>query len=411
MEKPLASKEVLLGVTGGIAAYKSCELVRGLRELGAGVTVVMTDAAARFVTPLTFSALSGRPVHSGLFDVSSGKISHIEVTARADVFVVAPATANIIGKMAAGVCDDLLSTMLMAAKCPVLLAPAMNCRMYENPALRRNLDTLKGFGINFVGPEKGPMACDEYGWGRMSEPGEIINAVVSLRKKGTRRVDPPGELKGKKILVSAGPTIEDIDPVRFIGNRSTGRMGYAVAREAVARGADVTLVTGPSEIEPPAGLETIKVRSAAEMRGAVRDRAKASDIVIMAAAVADYTPESVAGRKIKKGAEAMTLRLVKTPDILGELGAHKRAGQILVGFAAETEDIEKNAIGKLREKNLDMIAANSVGDGRGFGSIYNEVKLYGQKGLIADTGVVTKDEAARTLIDAVVNAISKPKQK
>lgn len=398
MDKPLASKEILLGVTGGIAAYKSCELVRGLRESGAGVTVVMTSAASRFVTPLTFGSLSGRPVHSELFDAGSGTISHIELTARADVFVVAPATANIIGKMASGVCDDLLSTMLMAARCPVLLAPAMNCRMFENPALKRNLDVLKEFGVMFVGPEKGPMACDEYGWGRMSEPGDIKQAVLLL-------IGRSGELKGKKVLVSAGPTVEDIDPVRFIGNRSTGRMGYAVAREAALRGAEVTLVSGPSEIEPPPGVKITRVRSAADMHREITGRAKEADVVIMAAAVADYSPATVSGTKIKKGAKDLTLKLVKTPDILSELGKRKRKGQLLVGFAAETEDLERNALKKLGEKNLDIIAANPVDGGRGFGSSLNEIKVYGKSGLIADTGVVTKGEAARSLIDAVVGAI------
>ena len=396
----LAGKEVLLGVTGGIAAYKSSELVRILKGQGAQVTVVMTDAATRLVTPATFAALSGRPVHTGLFDMPGGEMSHIELTARADAFIVAPATADIIGKMAAGIADNLLSTMLLAAKCPVLVAPAMNCRMFGNPAVRRNIRTLRESGISFIGPEKGQMACNEEGWGRMSEPAEIVGAVVGLLAK-------TGELAGLKVLVSAGPTIEDIDPVRFIGNRSTGKMGYAVAREARARGAEVTLVSGPTELAPPAGVETVKVRSAADMQKAIAAHTGMADIIIMAAAVADYAPAAPSNNKIKKGPDDIILKLVRTPDILKGIGESKRSGQVLIGFAAETDDLEKNAKKKLKEKNLDLIAANPVGGETGFASEYNVLKIFGPKGLLNDTGKVPKAEAARALLDCIADVCRK----
>lgn len=390
----LAGKEILLGVTGGIAAYKSAELVRLLKGRGALVTVVMTDAATGLVTPVTFAALSGRPVHTGLFDLPGGEMSHIELTARADAFIVAPATADIIGKMAAGIADNLLSTMLLAAKCPVLVAPAMNCRMFGNPAVQRNIRTLREAGISFIGPEKGPMACNEEGWGRMSEPAVIAESVSGLFEKAD-------ELAGMKVLVSAGPTIEDIDPVRFIGNRSTGKMGYAVAREARARGAEVTLVSGPTALEMPARVETVRVRSAAEMQKAMAENAGKADVIIMAAAVADYAPAEAAKGKIKKGQDELTLKLLKTPDILKGIGEGKRPGQVLVGFAAETEDIEENAAKKLKEKKLDLIAANPVGGDTGFASEYNVLKIYGPAGLLKDTGKVPKAEAAMALLDCI----------
>ncbi len=395
MKNSLAGKEVILGVTGGIAAYKSAELVRSLKEKGAGVTVVMTGSAVKFVGPVTFQALSGRPVITGLFD---GAMPHIELTAKADVFVVAPATANVIGKMACGIADDLLTTMLLAARCPVIIAPAMNCRMYENPALKRNLATLTGYGVHLAGPGTGAMACGEVGWGRMSEPAEIVDAVEDIIRGSS-------ELSGKTVLVTAGPTLEDIDPVRFIGNRSSGRMGYALAREAVRRGAKVRLVSGPSALPQPFGVELVRVRSASEMEHAVYEAAPRSDVVVMAAAVSDYAPETRSDSKIKKNAARMTLGLIKTPDILGGLGERKRKGQVLVGFAAETEKIKENALKKLKEKRLDLIAANPVGGETGFESEHNILKIYGPKGLLLDTGRVTKDEAARALMDLIVKAI------
>ena len=395
MKMTLAGREVVLGVTGGIAAYKSAELVRALREAGAGVTVVMTRSALNFVGPVTFQALSGRPVHTGLFD---GAMPHIELTARADCLVVAPATANVIGKMAAGIADDLLTTMLMAARRPVLLAPAMNCRMFEAPALQRNLETLRGFGVHFVGPETGPMACGETGMGRCAEPDKILAAVLALAGAG-------GGLSGKTVLVTAGPTLEDIDPVRFIGNRSSGRMGYAVAGEAASRGASVRLVSGPTALTPPPGVETTWVRSASEMEEAALRASEGADVVIMAAAVSDYRPETVSAGKIKKGAAAMTLRLAANPDILARLGKSKKGRQVLVGFAAETSNLEENAIKKLRGKGLDLIAANPVGGDTGFGSAYNVLKVYGPGGLMLDTGRVTKEAAAAKLIDLIAGML------
>ena len=391
---PLAGREVVLGVTGGIAAYKSAELVRGLKEAGAYVTVMMTEAAAKFVSPLTFEALSGRPALTALFGEGRGSISHIEVTANAAAFVVAPATANMIGKMAAGIADDLLSTALLAARCPVLVAPAMNCRMYESLQVRRNIETLRGMGVYFVGPEEGPMACNEYGWGRMSEPAAILDAVRGM-------LASTGALAGKSVLVTAGPTLEDIDPVRFIGNRSSGRMGYAIAAEARKRGASVTLVSGPTSLTPPPGVEAVMVRSASEMHGEVVSRAAGADVIVMAAAVSDYACGSPSACKIKKGLDEMELKLVRTPDILKGLGASKREGQVLVGFAAETESLEENALAKLKEKRLDLVAANKVGGGEGFGSPYNRLYIYGKGGLVQDTGMVTKEAAASALLDCI----------
>ncbi|MHB8173946.1 MAG: bifunctional phosphopantothenoylcysteine decarboxylase/phosphopantothenate--cysteine ligase CoaBC [Nitrospirota bacterium] len=392
MGLPLDGKEIILGITGGIAAYKSCELVRGLRENGASVSVVMTEAACRFVSPLTFSALSGRDVSVDLFEPRG--IPHIDLTARADAFVVAPATANIIGKAANGIADDLLSTMLMAAKCPVLFAPAMNCRMFDSPALQNNLKILKDRGVFFAGPEEGPMACGEFGWGRMSESADILQAVFSLFREKT--------LSGKKVLVTAGPTYEDLDPVRFIGNRSTGRMGFAVAKEAVARGAEVTLIYGPVALTPPQDVKAIPVRSASEMEKAALSAFRDSDISVMAAAVSDFAPAEYSRSKIKKeGHENYSLKLIKTPDILSAFGKGKKKGQVVIGFAAETERAGPNALKKLKEKNADLVAANIIGKDTGFGSLTNRLYIYDKNGLARDTGLVSKDEAAGQLLDCV----------
>lgn len=392
----LAGKSVLLGVTGGIACYKSAEILRELKTLGADVTVVMTSSAARFVTPLTFAALSGNPVLTGMFgEPASGAISHIDATRKADALVVAPATANILGKMAAGIADDLLSTMLVAARCPVIAAPAMNCRMFESPAVKRNIETLIKDGVIFVGPEEGPMACNEYGRGRMSEPETIVSELERVLAKR-------GALKGRRVLVTAGPTIEDIDPVRFIGNRSTGKMGYAVAAAARDMGADVTLVSGPTQLTAPAGVEVLRTRSAHDMQKAVMRISGGSDIVFMAAAVSDYAPQKTSDTKIKKTKETLTIKLVKTPDIIAGLSRKKRKGQVIIGFAAETDELDKNARKKLKEKGLDLIAANPVGGDTGFGSDYNILRIYSPKGLVVDTGRLTKPAAAAALLDCVL---------
>ncbi len=397
MGLPLDGKEIILGVTGGIAAYKSCELVRGLRENGASVSVVMTRAACRFVSPLTFSALSGRDAETDIF-ASRGTMPHIDMTARADAFIIAPATANIIGKAASGIADDLLSTMLMAARCPTLFAPAMNCRMFDSPALRENLKKLRDRGVFFVGPEVGPMACGEFGPGRMSEPEDILRAAVSLFREKT--------LSGVRALVSAGPTYEDLDPVRFIGNRSTGRMGFAVAKEALSRGADVTLIYGPTALVPPSGVKAVAVRSAKEMAKAALEAFRDADLAIMAAAVSDFAPEKYSGSKIKKdGLQNYSLKLVKTPDILSAFGKDKKRWQAVVGFAAETDDIGPNALKKLKEKNADLIAANVIGEDTGFGGATNRLYIYDKKGLVTDTGLVSKDEAASRLLDAAAGLL------
>jgi len=399
MSKTAHINSVVFGVTGGIAAYKAVEAVRLLVKRGIRVDVVMTDAAREFITPLTFSAVSGRPVLTGMFGGrSEGTISHIEMTAGADLFVVAPATANIIAKAAHGIADDLLSTMLLAARCPVLFAPAMNCRMYENRATRENLKTLKERGFLTVGPEEGPMACGESGWGRMSEPGDIVEEAGRIL--GLSR-----ELSGRRVLVTAGPTFEDIDPVRFIGNRSSGKMGYALVREAVRRGGDVTLVTGPVSIDPPEGAEVVRVRSAAEMNEELRKRSEGADVIIMAAAVADYTPKAYSESKIKKKAGALDLPLKRTPDILTGLSKRRRDGQVIAGFAAETDDLEKHAAAKLKKKGLDIIAANPVGGKTGFGSEDNDLYIYGPEGLLKHTGVVSKDAAAAALLGEIIKIL------
>lgn len=392
----LSGKTVLLGVTGGIAAYKSAEIVRGLMAAGADVHVVMTPSATRFITPLTFGTLSGNPVRTGLFDdAGDGRISHIELSAKADIVLVAPATANIIGKLAGGIADELLSTLLMAARCPVVVAPAMNCRMYESPAVARNIETLRSDGVCFVGPDEGPMACGETGYGRMSGPDVVVAEVVRIAAATTT-------LAGRKFVVSAGPTIEDIDPVRFIGNRSSGKMGYAVAAEALARGADVTLVSGPVSLTPPAGATIVQVRSAAQMFDTVMAESTDADCVVMAAAVADYTPAGTSVSKIKKGPDKISVELVRTKDVLAALGAIKKKGLFIAGFAAETDELDKNARKKLKEKGADLIAANPVGGDTGFGSEDNVLRIYGRDGLLRDTGRVSKRAVASVLMDEIV---------
>jgi len=388
----LKGKEIILGVTGGIAAYKAVELLRLLTKAGANVHVIMTDAATEFVTPLTFQTLSMNPVSTSLFNlISEREIGHISLADRADLFVIAPATANVIGKLANGIADDMLTTTVMATKAPVLIAPAMNVNMYQNPLYRENEAKLKGHGYLFVEPARGMLACGWEGEGKLQEPQVIFEeALAALTAK---------DLAGENILITAGPTREELDPVRYISNHSSGKMGYAIAVAARRRGARVTLVTGPTCLAEPFGVETVQVASALEMRQAVMDKVSGSTIIIKAAAVADYRPASRADLKIKKSAECLTLELEKNPDILGELGAIK-GRKILVGFAAETEDLIGNAGKKLTEKNLDMVVANDISlEGAGFNVDTNIVKLLFRDGKVEDLPLMGKLELAHIILD------------
>lgn len=360
---------ILLAVSGGIAAYKSAELVRLLRKKGGDVHVVMTRSAMQFISPLTFQALSGNPVHTELLDAEAeNAMGHINLARWADKIIIAPATADTIAKLSHGLADDLLSTLCLAATCPVYVAPAMNQAMWHKPVTQENIKRLTAFGVTMIGPGQGEQACGETGFGRMSEPSEICERLWA---------EPAApRLQGKKVLISAGPTREPLDPVRYITNRSSGKMGYALARAALEAGAQVTLVSGPVALTPPADACVVKVETAAQMHEAVISRAEAHDIYIGAAAVADYTPVAVQSQKIKKQGEQTTITLQKTRDILAEV-AQLPKRPFTVGFAAETHDLETYALGKLTEKKLDLIAANWVGrDQGGFDSEQNALQVF-----------------------------------
>ncbi len=380
----LSRTRILLIISGGIAAYKSLELIRRLKDRGATVQVVMTSAARQFISPLSAATLSGQPVRDDLFSLTDeAAIGHIELSRSADLVVVAPASANILARMAVGLANDLATTLLLATDKRVLAAPAMNVRMWLHPATRRNLERLKDDGVLFVGPESGPMACGEFGPGRMAEPAAIVEAIeqaLAAEAPGDSAQASPSDsrpLTGRHVIVTSGPTYEPIDPVRFIGNRSSGRQGHAIAQAANGAGARVTLVTGPVALPDPAGLEVIHVASAREMRDAV-EAALPADAFIAAAAVADWRTESVASQKIKKGAkESPTLRLVENPDILAEVAKKiTMRPAVVIGFAAETENVTANAMAKLRRKHCDLIIANSVAEGTSiFGGEANQVQV------------------------------------
>lgn len=391
----LTGKRILLGVSGGIAVYKAVEVLRRLMDLGAEVRVVMTRNAARFVTPLTFSALSGRPVLTDEFDRSEwGPMGHITVTDGLDLALVVPATANIIGKTNAGIADDALSTALLAAGSPVIMAPAMNSRMFCSAVVQRNIDGLKSVGVRFVDPESGVLACGVTGPGRLASIERILQAVNAVLA--------PKDLHGTAVLVTAGPTREPIDAVRFISNPSTGRMGYALAAEARDRGAKVTLVSGPAHLMPPADVAIINVTTAAEMGRAVKEHAERCSIIIMAAAISDFRPTESLARKIKKEDAAQSIPLTRTEDVLQGLGSNK-AGRILVGFAAETDDLVKNAVEKLKRKNLDLIVANDVGrKDSGFAAGTNAAVLIDRSGKTRELPLMPKSELASRIIDAIV---------
>jgi phosphopantothenoylcysteine decarboxylase/phosphopantothenate--cysteine ligase len=390
----LKGKEIVLGVTGGIAAYKAVELLRLLTKAGANVHVIMTRSAEEFVTPLTFQTLSMNPVSTSIFNlISEREIGHISLADRADLFIIAPATANLVGKLAGGIADDMLTTTVMATKAPVLIAPAMNVNMYQNLLYQENEARLKRHGYLFVEPAKGLLACGWEGEGKLQEPQVIFEEAVSaLTSK---------DLMGEHLLVTAGPTREELDPVRYLSNYSSGKMGYAIARAARRRGAEVVLVTGPTCLEAPWGVETVAVESAEEMREAVLARADASTLIIKAAAVADFRPRLRSAEKIKKNGAPVALDLVKNPDILGELGRVK-GERVLVGFAAETESLLENAAKKLAEKNLDLVVANDIGqEGAGFNVDTNIVKLLYRSGKLEELPLMGKDELADVILDRV----------
>ena len=394
----LEGKKILLGVTGGIAAYQAVDIVSRLRKAGAEVRVVMTREATEFVTELTFREISGNPVTVDMWaPIQHWNVAHIALADWADAVLVAPATANILAKAALGVADDMLTTTLLASTSPLFFAPAMNCNMYAHPAVQKNIETLTARGAHIIAPETGKLACGAEGPGRLAEPPQIVAILDDFFARG-------GQLSGVKVLVTAAGTIEPIDPVRYIGNRSSGKMGYALAEEAVARGADVVLVSGPSALSAPKGLKTfISVETAQEMREAVLREAEASRIVIKAAAVADYHPKTVAAHKIKKNDEELSITLEKNPDILKELGQRKKKGQILVGFAAETQNLLQYAQEKIEKKNLDFIVANDVTKpGAGFNTATNIVKLLSRDGAVKEMPLMTKREIAKCIFDYIL---------
>jgi len=394
-KKVLKNKNILLGVTGGVAAYKTVDLVRRLQDENASVAVIMTDASKNFVTPLSLEIASGKKVYSGLFE---DPMSHITLPKNADIMVIAPATANIIGKFANGIADDFLSTCLLSFAGKIIIAPSMNWRMYENPAVQENISRLKSRGVIQVGPEKGILACGEEGIGRMADVSEIIDAVKSALSKK--------DLSKKKVIVTAGPTREYLDPVRFISNRSSGKMGYALARACIRRGSEVTLISGPSSLRPPPDLKSfIAVETAQDMRDTVFQNLKKADIVIMAAAPADFSPEKKAWTKIDKS-NKLLMKFKNTVDILSEIGRVKKR-PLLVGFAAETGSRLDRARKKLIQKNADIIVFNDVtSEGSGFDVDTNKITII-QKDKEIPLPIMSKDEAAEHILDAVVKFFDK----
>ncbi len=386
---------VVLGVTGCIGAYKACEVLRELQRRGAEVRVVMTAAATRFVAPMTFEALSRHPVfHDQWAPGANGDIRHVSIADEADLLLVAPATANILGKFARGIADDALSTLYLATRAPVLVAPAMNVNMYDHPAVQENLATLRARGVGVVEPGSGYLACGWLGKGRLAEPEEIVDAAMAVL---VRRHD----LDGETVLVTAGPTVEDIDPVRYVSNRSSGKMGYRLAEAARDRGAKVILVSGPTSLAAPYGVEVVAVRSAQDMQRAVEAHVEPATIVVAAAAVSDFRPAETSPSKMKKDSGPVRLDLVRTPDILQGLGAAKGT-RVLVGFAAESEDLVANARQKLESKNLDLVVANDVtAEGAGFGGDTNAVVLLKRDGSRVDVPVASKREVAERILDEV----------
>ena len=389
----LTGRKIVVGVTGGIAAYKACDLVSRLKKRGAQVRVVLTSHACQFVPPLTFETLSGNQAYTDTFD-RKYEIGHVSLAKWGELFIIAPCTANVMAKMACGLADDLLTTTFVAMQGEVLIAPAMNCGMWKNAATRENLETLKARGVHVVGPETGFLACGDEDIGRMSEPEAIVEAAEAI-------LNPVRDMQGLNVLVTAGPTVERIDPVRYITNRSTGKMGYAIAEAAAMRGANVTLVSGPTALEASAGVKKVSIESSAQLCEAVLANGAASDVVIQAAAPADFRPKTMADHKIKKTGENMMLELEATTDIAAELGRRKHDGQVLVAFAAETNDVLENAQKKLIKKNADLIVANDVSrSDAGFGVDTNVITLISRTD-VRELEKMSKKDAANAILNRV----------
>jgi len=402
---PLQDRRILVCVCGGIAAYKAVELVRRLRDAGAQVQVAMTANALRFVGAATFQAVSGQPVRTSLWDAAAeAAMGHIELARWADTVVVAPATANTIARLAHGFADDLVTTLCLATTARIALAPAMNNRMWAHPATKANLATLRARGVQVIGPDDGAQACGEFGPGRLSESEAIVAALVAIRTDDVSTTSEQASLRSRRIVVSAGPTFEDLDPVRYLGNRSSGKMGFALAAAAARRGAEVVLIAGPVALPTPPAVQRIDVRSAAQLRAAVLG-ALPADAYIGAAAVADYAPRAIATGKIKKDAETLTVELVRTADVLAEVAAHAQRPRLVVGFAAETDELERHARDKLARKQLDLIAGNRVGvAGSGFEGDDNALTVYWSGGERA-LGPGAKTRLAEELIDIVAERL------
>ena len=392
-------KTVLLGVTGCVAAYKACEVVRGLQKAGLRVKVVMTKNATEFINPGQFRALTREPVAVGTFDDAPGDpIHHISLSKEADVFLIAPCTANVLGKVANGIADDLLTTTAMATTAPIVLAPAMNVNMYENEATQHNLKILAERGVRIVDADSGYLACGDVGKGRLAEPADIVTTVLDV-------LEVKRDMKGKRVVVTAGPTVEPIDAVRYISNPSSGKMGFALAEAAADRGADVVLVTGPVGLDDPEDVEVVRVKTAQEMFDAVDSVFESSDIAVFSAAVSDFKPEQVSDRKLKKGLDddaLTTIKLVENPDILATMGEKKHADQYVIGFAAETENVVENARKKLETKHADMIVGNPVGESKGFGADDNEAVLVTKDGE-SHLESMSKRALADRIFDAVLS--------
>lgn len=391
----LKDKHIVLGVTGSIAAYKIASLASMLKKQEADVTVIMTQNAANFINPITFETLTGNKCLINTFDRNfQYSVEHVSLAKQTDAFLIAPASANVIAKAAHGIADDMLTTTLLACECPKMIAPAMNTRMYQNPIVQDNLKILESYGMEVITPATGYLACGDTGEGKMPEPELLMEYIIKALK--------PKDMSGMKVLVTAGPTREKIDPVRYISNHSTGKMGYAIARAAMMRGAEVTLVTGKTEIKPPVGVNTVDIVSAGDMAQAVKSRAVEQDIIIKAAAVADYRPKYAADEKVKKKDSDMNIELERTEDILGFLGAHKKEGQFLCGFSMETEHMIENSREKLKKKNLDLIVANNLKQqGAGFGTDTNIVTLLSKEDTI-QLPIMSKEEVADKLLDYIL---------
>lgn len=400
----LTGKSVVLCVTGGIAAYKAADLTSRLKKEGAEVFVLMTKSAAEFITPLTLEVLSGNRVTMDMFSRDfPWEVEHISLAKRADVFVIAPATANLIGKAAHGIADDMVTTTLMATRAPLVIAPAMNTGMYENPIVQENLSALRQRGARIVEPASGRLACGDSGRGKLADPADIVREIA--------RAATPQDLLGRSILVTAGPTREAMDPVRFLSNHSTGKQGYAIAEAACARGAQVTLVTGPVALTPPAGVSVVPVTSACEMRDAVMGRLSGADWVIKAAAVGDYRPAQMAQDKLKKKDGALSIELVRNPDILAEIGLNKNSGQLVCGFSMETRDLIENSRAKLEKKNCDMMVANNLKtEGAGFAHNTNVATLLYRDGSAEPLTRMRKEDLADIVLNRLL-ALSRNKGK